>query len=323
MSQNSSSQPRGFRDALGSFATGVTIVTTRGSDGQDIGLTANSFNSVSLDPPMVLWSLAKNSMSLPAFQQAPYFAVHILAADQEHLSNRFAKRGEDKFSGLAIDRATSDVPLLPGCSARFLCRTAFRYEGGDHEIFVGEVITFEHFERPPLVFQGGRYAMAVQKPKTALPEPPESESSFGRSSLGYLLGRCHYQLSCQMRPALATQGLSATEHSILSVLGIDDDRSVAELDQLMAWAGQGVELATIAPLIQRGLVSIGGSERDARVSLTPAGRQVVIQLTAAAKAIEEDAIEQFDHSELQVLKLLLKRVIHKTDPGLPALWKRP
>src|SRR5437660_10933883 len=93
-----------FRRALGSFATGVTIITTRAPDGAPLGLTVNSFNSVSLNPPLVLWSLANNSLSLAAFRAAPVWAVHVLAADQEDLSSRFARRGENKFAGLELDR---------------------------------------------------------------------------------------------------------------------------------------------------------------------------------------------------------------------------
>ncbi len=147
--------PKQFRNALGAFTTGVTVVTTRKPDGTDVGLTANSFNSVSLEPPMVLWSLAKTSGSLQAFNDSEHFAVHILSNRQEALSGRFAKRGIDKFEGQELSRGQGGVPLLPGCSARFECRVAYRYEGGDHVIFVGEVLNSEHFGLPPLVFQSG------------------------------------------------------------------------------------------------------------------------------------------------------------------------
>lgn len=150
-----------FRTALASFTTGVTIVTTRNELGADVGLTVNSFNSVSLDPPMVLWSLGKRSSNLAAFKAAEYFAVHILAADQEKLATRFAKSGAGKFADIDVGRGRGGVPLIDGCAARFECRTAFEYEGGDHVIFVGEVIAFDHSNRPPLVFYGGRYATVV------------------------------------------------------------------------------------------------------------------------------------------------------------------
>src|SRR5690606_35997386 len=104
---------------------------------------------------MVLWSLAKTSLSLEAFREASHFAVHILSSEQEALSNLFAKRGADKFSGLGLERGQSGIPLLTGCGARFQCRTAFQYEGGDHIIFVGEVTDFDYSDREPLLFHRG------------------------------------------------------------------------------------------------------------------------------------------------------------------------
>ena len=96
----------------------ITIITTKAADGTLVGLTANSFNSVSLNPPLVLWSLAESSLSLPAFRESPHWAVHVLATDQEELSGRFAKRGLDKFAGLDFDTGVGGVPLLKGCTAR-------------------------------------------------------------------------------------------------------------------------------------------------------------------------------------------------------------
>jgi 3-hydroxy-9,10-secoandrosta-1,3,5(10)-triene-9,17-dione monooxygenase reductase component len=153
-----------LRQALGSFATGVTIVTTRDRAGNDVGLTVNSFNSVSLEPALVLWSLAHSSQNLlAAFNESGYFAVHILAAEQEALSNLFASRGADKFAGLTLTRGAGGVPLLEGCAARFECRTAQRIAGGDHEIYIGEVLAFENCQRPPLLFHGGQYAALAAK----------------------------------------------------------------------------------------------------------------------------------------------------------------
>lgn len=150
-----------FRNALGSFVTGVTIVTARDAAGEPVGLTANSFNSVSLDPPMVLWSLSLDSHSLPAFRDAESWAVHILASDQQDMSDRFARRGEDKFGGLAIADGPEGAPLIEGCAARFGCRARFEYEGGDHAIFLGEVVDFDRSEAEPLIYHGGRYGRVM------------------------------------------------------------------------------------------------------------------------------------------------------------------
>jgi 3-hydroxy-9,10-secoandrosta-1,3,5(10)-triene-9,17-dione monooxygenase reductase component len=160
--------PQDFRRVLGQFATGVTIVTTRAPDGTPCGVTASSFNSVSLDPPMVLWSLGRQALSMAAFAAAEHFTVHVLAADQQALSNRFASRGSDKFAGLAWADDVHGVPLLPGCAAVFRCRTAHRYDGGDHVIFVGEVLGFESADCAPLLFHGGRYAALMPQPQPAL-----------------------------------------------------------------------------------------------------------------------------------------------------------
>ncbi len=156
--------PQRFRQALGGFPTGVTIVTTVDAAGNDVGLTANSFNSVSLHPPMVLWSIGKTSSNFDAFIAARHFAVHILASDQDTLASRFAQRGIDRFAGLAPQRGAGGVALLDGCVARFECSTAHQYEGGDHIIFVGEVLNFDHAPLEPLAFKRGRFALAVDKP---------------------------------------------------------------------------------------------------------------------------------------------------------------
>lgn len=158
------SDPRSFRDALGSFVTGVTIVTARDEHGRPFGLTANSFNSVSLDPPMVLWSLSLSSGSLPVFRDAEAWAVHVLAADQQEMSDRFARPGEDKFAGLVTEDGPEGAPLLEGYAARFGCRARFEYEGGDHAIFLGEVVDFEQRDVDPLIYHGGRYGRVMRAP---------------------------------------------------------------------------------------------------------------------------------------------------------------
>jgi len=308
-----------YRSALGAFATGVTIVTTRTGAGEDCGLTANSFNSVSLDPPMVLWSLARTSKSMDAFQGASHFAVHILAADQEALSNGFATRGADKFAGAEIERGEADVPLLTGCSARFQCRTAYQYEGGDHIIFVGEVIAFDHEDRAPLIFHGGRYALAARKAAmlTACDTGTQPAGSFGEDFLGYLLGRAHFQLYGRMQKSLSEHGLDATDHFILSVLGINDGRTAAGIEDVIGYTGARITPDRIASLAARGIVRIDPTDR---IWLTGAGRRTLVELAAAAKAAEEDALGAFDENETALLKHLLKHVIRSTDPGLPDPW---
>jgi 3-hydroxy-9,10-secoandrosta-1,3,5(10)-triene-9,17-dione monooxygenase reductase component len=278
---------RAFRTALGAFATGVTIVTTWDAEAGDIGLTANSFNSVSLDPPMVLWSLSRKARSLPMFQGNPYFAVHVLAADQADLSQRFARQGADKFTGLSLQRGEGNVPLLEDCSARFMCRTAFNHDGGDHVIFVGAVTSFLTFHKPPLIFHAGRYALTVEHQRDNAEQDSwsaEPDSSFSR------------------------------------LLGVTDNRSIADLDRLLWHTGTRVTYERVARLASLGYLQLhGGHDPGARVTLTERGRAIVLQLVAAAKAAEVHAERNLGPGETQLLKFALRNLIRDTDPGPPPL----
>lgn len=151
--------PRALRDAAGRFATGVTVVTTCDDAGVPVGLTANSFSSVSLDPPLVLWSLAKTSRAASAFLSAGQFAIHVLGEDQHDLATRFSAPVPDRFAGLERSASPDGVPLLHGCRARFECRTWQVVDGGDHHVFIGEVTAIDAPEEPrgSLVFLTGQF----------------------------------------------------------------------------------------------------------------------------------------------------------------------
>ena len=156
---------RDFRRTLGQFATGVTVITTRGLDGGRVGMTANSFSSVSMDPPLVLWSLDRGAPSVGDFVGASHFAINILAANQHHLSRQFSTPQADKFEGVEVAEGVAGVPLLEGVIARFVCRNARQYEGGDHLIFIGEVERYERFDGEPLVLHSGFYRVATRHPE--------------------------------------------------------------------------------------------------------------------------------------------------------------
>ncbi len=149
---------REFRAALGMFATGVTIVTTRLEDGTPLGMTVNSFNSVSLDPPLVLWSLSRNASALAAFHGCSHYAVNVLGVAQQALAERFASRVQDRWGGVDNAPGAGGAPLLAGAVATFECVNRSRYEEGDHVIFVGEVLRCTHQpDAAPLLFHGGRF----------------------------------------------------------------------------------------------------------------------------------------------------------------------
>jgi flavin reductase (DIM6/NTAB) family NADH-FMN oxidoreductase RutF len=157
--------PQTFRIALGCFATGITIVTAVTRSGELLGITANSFNSVSLDPPLVLFSLHRAAYSLGAFTDGGHFAVNILGEDQRDLSLRFAQALGDKWTGVEYELWETGAPILTGCLSSFECRTRALYDGGDHVIFLGEVLRLRSGEggRPLLYFRG-RYRGLDQEP---------------------------------------------------------------------------------------------------------------------------------------------------------------
>lgn len=150
---------RDFRNALGSFATGVTVVTAQDAGGGLTGITVNSFASVSLDPPLVSWSLSLQSPALAVFRHCGHYAINVLAANQTALSTHFARPSDqqDRFVGLEFEAGSGAAPLLQGCCAWFECRNEIRHAGGDHLIFIGRVESYRYCERPPLLFLGGQY----------------------------------------------------------------------------------------------------------------------------------------------------------------------
>ena len=152
--------PRQLRDVLGTFVTGVTVVTTCDGTGTLHGVTANSFSSVSLDPPLVLWSQSLASRSHAAFNASDTFAVNILADDQIAVSNQFAKSRDDKFEGVAFDHGIGGVPVLRGTAACLECTKVATYPGGDHVVFLGKVERMHQSNKRPLAFGGGRYMVA-------------------------------------------------------------------------------------------------------------------------------------------------------------------
>jgi flavin reductase (DIM6/NTAB) family NADH-FMN oxidoreductase RutF len=148
---------RAFRRALGHFPTGVTIITARAANGDAVGLTVTSFNSVSLRPPLILWSLGIRSPNLPLFRECRHYAVNVLAEDQAELAHRFGSSQTGKFDVVQWREGLGGAPLLDGCAAHFECRNEFRHHGGDHVIFVGQVERFESFDRASLLFARGTY----------------------------------------------------------------------------------------------------------------------------------------------------------------------
>jgi flavin reductase (DIM6/NTAB) family NADH-FMN oxidoreductase RutF len=166
MDASSVEAQRAFRNALGSFPTGVTIITAQ--DAQSlalVGLTVNSFSSVSLDPPLVLWSLSNRSANLAHFSAGRAHAIHVLSSGQEALARQFATPQADKFEGVSHQLSgESGVPLIEGCAARFDCVTDSVIPAGDHQIILARVLRYEAEALTPLLFARGAFATAVLPP---------------------------------------------------------------------------------------------------------------------------------------------------------------
>lgn len=157
---------RDFRNALGNFATGIAIMTTRGSDGRLVGITVNSFSSVSLDPPLVSFCLDRNALSLQSFLTGTHFGVNVLSEGQEALSAAFARSSvADKFDGLSFAVGTNGCPLLPDCLSHLECVREALHDAGDHLIVIGRVVGLAHHgEGKPLLYFRGRYAKLGEAP---------------------------------------------------------------------------------------------------------------------------------------------------------------
>jgi len=311
--------PIPFRNALGRFATGVTIVTTTDGDDNPVGVTASSFNSVSLDPPLVLWSLAKSAHSLPAYQNSGGFNVHVLAAHQSDISNGFARPGENKFAGIDWKNCSQGFPLLPECAALFRCKTNFQYEGGDHIIFVGEVIDFEDHDLPALVFHSGKYAEARTKPVVDVDAEPDvdlNNGQFTENFLFYLLSRAHFQSSYPVRKAIYALGMSEREYFCLSLLSMSGALPSDEIAHRLEHTGHAPDQAIIDSLEQRGWVT----QDDGKFQISPEGQKVFIRLLAQSKALEEQILKHFSEDELAQASTFLKKMIDVTGSDIPDLW---
>jgi 3-hydroxy-9,10-secoandrosta-1,3,5(10)-triene-9,17-dione monooxygenase reductase component len=309
-----------FRHALGSFATGVTIATTKDSDGNPVGVTASSFNSVSLDPPLVLWSLAKSSLSRAAFCESGHFAIHVLAASQEELSNRFARSGEDKFGDVRWSDGQLGSPVFDQHAALFQCKTRHQYEGGDHLILVGEVVDYEARDEAPLLFHAGRYAERRPRPKGGTEEPVDTEHGrFSDDFLFYLISRAHFQTSRPTREKLAKLGSSMEEYLTLAVLSMEAPLTRDEIGQRLMHTGHAPSPRLLDYMTRQKLIK--EVDRMRSFDLAEEGRKLFVETLAYGKAFEADLANHFTAAELAETKRVLRRIIDLSGKDVPIGWR--
>lgn len=195
----------------------------------------------------------------------------------------------------------------------------FQYEGGDHIIFVGEVLGYDRTERPPLLYVAGQYALASHKSQSISTESQADAGTtlYSENLMGYLLGRSHYQFLAGFRAQLNERGMVDADFFVLSLLSIREFMPLADIAAHIAYTGIDVGKVLMQSLCDRGLLQMN---EDAAYSLTPGGRDAILHVMAAAKAEEADLVEQLGEAEAALLRNLLKRLIRATDPGLPKLW---
>ncbi|MHA7847493.1 p-hydroxyphenylacetate 3-hydroxylase reductase component [Serratia sp. D1N4] len=300
--------PRAFRRALGNFATGVTVVTAATPDGTRVGMTANSFNSVSLDPPLVLWSIDKRSGSYSVFEQASHFAINILAADQVDLSNRFARPSEDKFAGVETETGAGGAPLLADCAARFQCEKYQQVDGGDHWILIGKVVAFDDLGRAPLVYHQGSYSMVLpyQQVSERAADSPVVSARQERlnQNVYYLLTQALRSYQASYQPKQLSTGLRISEARMLLVLDSDACLDMTGLMAEVAMSSREIEEAQ-ETLRRKGLIS----STENGYHLTAAGeRQAEVLRDIAAKQ-QEQMLNAFSADEVEILKKLLRGII--------------
>lgn len=295
---------RGFRRALSQYATGVTVVTAS-VDGEAGGVTANSFASVSMDPPLVLWSLQKSSQSYQIFTKATHFAVNILASDQIELSQRFAKSGPDKFNSIDCEVGAGQAPILPGVTAVFECKREIEHDGGDHLIMVGRVERFTRHDRPALVFEKGRYAAAIDHPATRIKqEAPDADMPL-HSFFVVLLNRAYHSLREAMAEERAREHLDLNESRVLSAALAYPSRSLETLQPLTFLERVAAEDA-MTSLLNKGYLELGPG---GVLKPSPNGASAMGALLKNTLNVEKNILKGIPEEDLEITERTLRALI--------------
>lgn len=303
---------RAFRRALGNFATGITIITAKGPDGQKVGVTANSFNSVSMDPPLILWSIDKRSSALETFRESSHFAVNILASDQSDLSNNFAKPQDDKYAGVEHLDGEGGAPVFENVAGYFECETWQFVEGGDHWIIIGKVVNFVDAGRPPLVYHQGAYSMVIPHPRFQKPtesDQQDAESCMLSSPLGnnlfYLMIQAVNASHANFTSQHLKVGLRNSESRLLLVLDSASSQATpSDLQKAVAMPAREIEEA-MHNLQNKELLK-GDLENH---QLTEAGQAKLNELWEIVRAEQERVFSSLTESELEIFKKALKMAV--------------
>ena len=302
-----------FRHALGNFATGITVMTASSPDGNKVGVTANSFNSVSLEPALILWSIEKTSSSFAVFEAATHFAVNILSADQINLSNHFAKRSEDKFADIDFEEGLGNAALLKDCAATFQCESHSVIEGGDHWIIIGKVVAFEDAGKAPLLYHQGSYSLVMpfgrqssSKESGAEAEAQQKDSELS-NHLYYLMLQAVRSYQSDYQPKQLGTGLRTAEARILMSLKTEQKLTQQTLSNQVNMPDHDLQDA-IDQLQNKGFIAKQGDD----FILQSAGEEIAATLWEIALNEQKQKFEKFSDEEVDTFKRILIDLINQT-----------
>ncbi len=297
---------KAFRRALGNFATGVTIMTAQNSQGEKVGVTANSFNSVSLDPALILWSIDKRSSSYAVFAEATHFAVNILSADQIDLSNKFARSKDDKYANVEFDLGAGSAPVLKECSAVFECERYDILEGGDHWIILGRVVNFQDNGRSPLLYHQGAYSSVLPHPSLNVRAGTAEDIFPGRlyDNMYYLLTQAVRAYTNDYQPKQLASGFRTSEARMLLVLESKTATSKKDLQREVAMPIREIEQASEI-LVRKGLLVDTGHSYE----LTEQGVQSAQMLYQIGESHQKDVFGRYSDDDKTLFKRMLKDLI--------------
>lgn len=305
---------RAFRRCLGQFSTGVTVVTTVW-EGSPVGVTASSFSSLSLEPPLVLWSIALTSRSCPAFRHSGHFAVNILGADQIDFSQRFSTPAEDKFRDVDWQPGSLGSPVLPNILALVECATETVLAGGDHVILVGRAKRFARFSGSPLVYAQGRYAVTEDHPRLLLGPAPSSQAGNGANCqtqemrLMALLAYVEMYASDQFDQYRQSEGINLPQSRTVFVLSNAGALSMDEIVRRTVLPPASIEDALPSLLDRHFVVTSGGS-----YALTDAGRTLCSRLTAHVERFESECLNGIPAQDLATARRVLEQLYERLKP---------
>lgn len=300
---------RELRNCFGKFATGITVITALDPDGAKIGLTVNSFSSLSLDPPMILWSLDNRSHNLDALKKASHFSVNVLASDQMDISNNFASRAEDKFEDIDITQGKSGIPLLKGTVAHLECKNVQQIDGGDHLVFIGEVEHFDVTDKKPLLYANGQYAVAARHPGTKLPEPDDIAREATDDFIVPLLLRSYWEISDPFYQELQDANIPVAHARILVHLSHTPELTAPELADAIR-----VDMASVAMSVSW-LCDNGHLEKndDDKLILSDQGMSHLSNVQKRAERFEQEVLDGYSNQEVDMLKTMLRKLIYRKD----------